>query len=191
LSREFSGKRISYYKRCVGVGLLLNALWFRQRHSPNFYRTLRSQSQSQSPSHERQAFAYVQEPSSVSWQSGVETKVSTPLEVNWRKIDSAKNPRKELMEGSRRLVDGRDNQSNALSKTFQALKTREVRSCHDSCGGHADISSAEYIPLTSFAQREYYYGNVRPDTNAQAQRTYELDWTQTSTGAPTNRDLKR
>jgi hypothetical protein len=43
-----------------------------------------------------------------------------------------------------------------------------------------------------FTQREYYYGNVRPDTDAQARQTAsQMDWTHTFTGAPTNRDLKR
>jgi hypothetical protein len=104
----------------------LNILSCPQRNSPNFHRTLQSQGQSLSPTHEREAFAYVQNPASVSWQSGVETKVSTPLEVNWRKIDSSKNPRKEFMEGTRRFAEDRNSKSQALSQTFQALKTREV-----------------------------------------------------------------
>ena len=115
-----------------------------QRHSPNFHRTLQNQNQSQVPNHERQAFAYVQDPASVSWQSGVETKVSTPLEVNWRKIESAKNPRKELMEGTRRFMDGRNSQSNELSKTFQALKTREVRISYDYLKG---FFSSQTLPI--------------------------------------------
>jgi hypothetical protein len=85
------------------------------------------QSPVQSPTHERHAFAYRQDPSSVVWQSGVETKVSTPIEVNWRKIDSGKNPRQELVERPRRKeVEANNSVKSPLSSSFQNLRNSEV-----------------------------------------------------------------
>lgn len=94
---------------------------FAQRLSP----TIRSPIQSLI--HERHAFAYTQDPASVQWQSGVETKVSTPIEVSWRKIDSGKNPRKDLIDRPRHQEDDKSaSKASSLSQSFQTMKSREV-----------------------------------------------------------------
>jgi hypothetical protein len=46
-------------------------------------------------------------------------------------------------------------------------------------------------PKLLTTQREYYYGNVRPNSDTPVPRASRLDWTLAATGAPTNRDLKR